>query len=53
MDLYIHSPICLHGIVLSSAQGQLYVYLSLNKYCPVYGGMRDKVKGSSSDDWIY
>jgi hypothetical protein len=23
MDLYIHSPIRLHGIVLSSAQGQL------------------------------
>jgi hypothetical protein len=26
VDLYIHSPIRLHGVVLSYAQGQLYLY---------------------------
>jgi hypothetical protein len=27
VELYHHSPICLHGVVLGSAQGQLYIYL--------------------------
>jgi hypothetical protein len=27
VELYLHSPIRLHGVVLSSAQGQLYLYL--------------------------
>jgi hypothetical protein len=27
VELYLHSPIRLHGVVLSQAQGQLYLYL--------------------------
>jgi hypothetical protein len=27
MELYLHSPIRLHGVVLSLAQGQRYLYL--------------------------
>jgi hypothetical protein len=27
VGLYLQSPICLHGIVLNYAQGQLYLYL--------------------------
>jgi len=29
MELYLHSPICLHGVVLSSAQG---TYTRINIY---------------------
>jgi hypothetical protein len=29
VELYLHSPICLHGVVFSWAQGQLYLYLLL------------------------
>jgi hypothetical protein len=28
VELYLHSPIRLHGVVLSEAQGQLYLYLT-------------------------
>jgi hypothetical protein len=40
-DLYVHSPIRLHGIVLSKAQGQLYFlflysyYVTDNEYLKV------------------
>jgi hypothetical protein len=32
MQLYFHSPICLHGMVLKT-QGHLYLYLCLHCYC--------------------
>jgi hypothetical protein len=28
VELYLHSPIRLHGVMLSEAQGQLYLYLT-------------------------
>jgi hypothetical protein len=30
VELYLHSPIRLHGMVLSEAQGQLYLYILLH-----------------------
>jgi hypothetical protein len=32
VELSLHSPIRLHGVVLSLAQGQLYLYLYLIKF---------------------
>jgi hypothetical protein len=31
VELYLHSPIRLHGVDLSYAQGRLYLYLTLGK----------------------
>jgi hypothetical protein len=31
VELYLHSPICLHGVVLKIAQGQLHLYLLLTE----------------------
>jgi hypothetical protein len=36
MELYLHSPIHLHGVVLSYAQGQLYLYLNRPINIPYY-----------------
>jgi hypothetical protein len=33
MELYLHSPMRLHGIVLSQAQGQLYLYPVKGQLC--------------------
>jgi hypothetical protein len=30
VKIYLHSPIRLHGVVLSEAQGQFYLYLLLS-----------------------
>jgi hypothetical protein len=27
VELYLHSPVCFHGVVISQAQGLLYLYL--------------------------
>jgi hypothetical protein len=27
VELYLHSPICLHGVVLKQAQGELSLYI--------------------------
>jgi hypothetical protein len=37
VELYLHSPIRLHGVVLISAQGQIYLYLpGVPKFPPTY-----------------
>jgi hypothetical protein len=28
MELYLHSPICLHGVVLNYTKGKLYTFVS-------------------------
>jgi hypothetical protein len=40
VELYLHSPICLHGTMINSAHGQLFFYVSL----PAHSGPRPSIQ---------
>jgi hypothetical protein len=47
VELYLHFPIRFHGVVLSEAQGQLYLYL----YVPLSQIVRQGVMGGVCIIW--